>query len=47
MAASAIPFIAYFAGDGSSSTFTLDVSTDPYYIFNDISLNSAESPSQP
>ena len=41
--ASAIPFISYFVGDGSSSSFTLDVSADPYYLANDITLNSAES----
>lgn len=40
---SAIPFISYFAGDGSTTDFILDTSRDPYYISNDITLNAAEA----
>lgn len=44
MAKALLPFYALYVGDGSTSTFVLDVSKDPFYFANDIaSFNAADA----
>lgn len=39
----ALPFLAYFVGDGSTVAFTLDTIEDPFYLSNHISLNANDA----